>query len=206
MIWKTERRKIADLNPAKYNPRVMNEKEAEDLKTSLDTFDVVDPIVVNTNNTIIGGHQRVKLLAARGDVEVDVRVPDRELNTDEEMELNLRLNKNRGRFDFDALANFDEGLLNKVGFDAEDIANIFTRPGSPAGGVEKPEVTFTEELKEEHNYIVLRFDNEIDWLQVQSLLGLETVKALDSKEGFEKRGVGRVVDGAKAIEIIRGAA
>lgn len=49
-------------------------------------------------------------------MEVDVRVPDRELTLDEEMELNLRLNKNTGRFDLEALANFDEDLLKNVGF------------------------------------------------------------------------------------------
>lgn len=56
MLWTTERRKIADLNPAPYNPRVMDSGEVANLKTSLDTFDVVDPIIINTNNNIIGGH------------------------------------------------------------------------------------------------------------------------------------------------------
>lgn len=201
MIWKTERRKIVDLNPAQYNPREMNEKEAADLRQSLESFDLVDPIVVNLNNSIIGGHQRITLLKEKGVVEVDVRVPDRLLTQDEEIELNLRLNKNRGRFNFDELANMDDELLKKVGFDEEELKKIFTDAPSGGGG----EVAFTEELKEEHNYIVLKFENEIDWLQALSLLNLETVKALDSKNGFEKRGVGRVVDGAGAIEKIRGA-
>jgi len=56
---------------------------------------------------------------------------------------------------------------------------------------------------EEHNYIVLYFTNEIDWLQAKTLFGLKTVKALDSKKGFEKMGIGRVLNGAEAIERIR---
>ena len=78
---------------------------------------------------------------------------------------------------------------------------------------EEPEiegdVPFTEVLREEHNYIVLFFDNEVDWLQAESLFALETVKALSTRtdgqitEKSERRGVGRVLKGAEALEAIR---
>jgi ParB-like chromosome segregation protein Spo0J len=67
----------------------------------------------------------------------------------------------------------------------------------------KPEVEFSQELHESSNYIVLVFDNDIDWLQAQTLFDLKTVKALDSKKGFEKKGIGRVLNGPAAIEKIR---
>ena len=80
---------------------------------------------------------------------------------------------------------------------------------------EEPEVEgdvpFTEVLREEHNYIVLFFDNEVDWLQAESLFALETVKALSTRpdgvitENSERRGVGRVLKGAEALEAIRSA-
>ena len=71
------------------------------------------------------------------------------------------------------------------------------------------EVPFTEVLREEHNYIVLYFDNEVDWLQAESLFAIETVKALSTRtdgklsEASERRGVGRVLRGAEALEAIR---
>ena len=71
------------------------------------------------------------------------------------------------------------------------------------------EVPFTEVLREEHNYIVLYFDNEVDWLQAESLFAIETVKALSTRtdgritEGSERRGVGRVLRGADALEALR---
>ncbi len=71
------------------------------------------------------------------------------------------------------------------------------------------EVPFTEVLREEHNYIVLYFDNEVDWLQAESVFPLETVKALSSRKdgkiskSTERRGVGRVIRGADALEAIR---
>lgn len=71
------------------------------------------------------------------------------------------------------------------------------------------EVPFSEVLREEHNYIVLYFDNEVDWLQAESVFALETVKALSTRtdgklpEGQERKGVGRVIRGADALEAIR---
>lgn len=71
------------------------------------------------------------------------------------------------------------------------------------------EIPFTEVLREEHNYIVLYFDNEVDWLQAESLFFLETVKALSTRtdgvvtERSERTGIGRVINGAKALEDIR---
>lgn len=71
---------------------------------------------------------------------------------------------------------------------------------------EEPEVPFTEELREEHNYIVLYFDNDVDWLQAETLFGkyLTTKQALNSKEGFRKMGVGRVVRGADVLKDLGG--
>jgi hypothetical protein len=64
------------------------------------------------------------------------------------------------------------------------------------------EVPFTEVLGEENNYIVLKFDNTVDWLQLESLFDLETVKAYSSRtdgkitKNMTRAGVGRVVNGA----------
>lgn len=131
MTWLTERRKVTDLMPAQYNPRTATEKERQDLNASLDRFNLADPIIINKNNRVIGGHFRLKVLKDRGVQEVDVRVPDRELTDQEERELNLRLNKNTGSFDLELLANFPEEMLLDVGFSANELDNIFDlEPGS----------------------------------------------------------------------------
>jgi len=127
ITWTTEKRKVSELIPAGYNPRQMTEKQSKDLTTSLERFNLADPIVINTNNTIIGGHQRIAIYKHHGkmEVEVDVRVPSRELTPEEEKELNLRLNKNLGEWDLDALANLDEEMLIDVGFAASELDDIF---------------------------------------------------------------------------------
>lgn len=123
--WKTEKRKVSELIPAPYNPRELTEQHAKDLSTSLERFNLADPIIINTDNTIIGGHQRISILKQSGDLTVDVRVPSRTLTKEEQLELNLRLNKNLGQWNFDLLANLDEELLKNVGFESKELDRIF---------------------------------------------------------------------------------
>jgi len=121
LAWKTEKRKVSDLIPAKYNPRTLSDKQSKDLSNSIQKFSLADPIIINKDNKIIGGHQRIKILKDQGIVDVDVRVPDRQLSEKEEEELNLRLNKNVGEWDWDLLAKFDEDMLLGVGFDSNEM-------------------------------------------------------------------------------------
>ena len=125
ITWRNEKRSISDLSPAEYNPRQLTEKQAKDLDASLERFNLCDPIIINADNKIIGGHQRINILKQRGAVEVDVRVPSRQLTEHEEKELNLRLNKNLGEWDFDLLAGFDKEMLLDVGFDSAELDKMF---------------------------------------------------------------------------------
>ena len=119
--WKSEKRLLTDLIPAPYNPRQLTEKQAQDLTNSLTKFNLADPIVINADNKIIGGHQRINILKTQGVTEVDVRVPQRLLTEEEEKELNLRLNKNLGEWNFDLLSSIDESLLKEIGFTDFDL-------------------------------------------------------------------------------------
>ena len=126
LTWHNEKRKIKDLVPYVANPRQITDKQAKDLKASLDKFGLAEPITINTDNTIIGGHQRKKILenlvGVDPDYEVDVWVPDRELSIDEMRELNVRLNKNVAGWDFDTLANnFELDDLLDWGFEKSEL-------------------------------------------------------------------------------------
>jgi len=131
IIWTTEKRRAEELSPAPYNPRKWSDKDTAELTKSLERFNLADPIVINQNNTIIGGHFRLHILKQKGLSEVDVRVPSRLLTEHEEKELNLRLNRNLGQFDFDLLANFDEDMLKDVGFASEELDKIFQLDTKP---------------------------------------------------------------------------
>jgi len=122
--WKTEKRKVKDLIPADYNPRKISEKQRGELMESIKEFSEVEPVVINTNNRLIGGHQRISIYADLGKEEIDVRVPNRKLTEEEEKRLNLRLNKNTGDWDLELLGKFDMDMLLDVGFD-EELSDIF---------------------------------------------------------------------------------
>jgi len=87
--WINEKRKVADLIPADYNPRTITENKKEELIKSLNKLGMIMPIVIPKDNKIIGGHQRVALMHDLKIEEVDVRVPDRQLTIEEEKEANL---------------------------------------------------------------------------------------------------------------------
>ncbi|MDD5145195.1 MAG: DNA methyltransferase [Candidatus Pacebacteria bacterium] len=125
---------INSLRPAEYNPRTNSEKQAKDLKESINHFDLIDPLIVNSAperlNIIIGGHFRWRMADELGYEEVPVvyvNIPDIE----REKELNLRLNKNTGEWDWNLLASFDESLLSEIGFSSEDLDHIFDIEDNP---------------------------------------------------------------------------
>ena len=151
LIWHNEKRKPSDLVEFELNPRQMTEKQVDDLKKSIDEFNLVEPPAIDIDNKIVSGHQRMKILAmfGRGDEEIDVRVPNRKLKEEEFKRCNVRMNKNRGEWDWDMLANnYDVDWLKDVGFDKEMESILAEKK-------ETPEVEFSEELLLEHNYVVL---------------------------------------------------
>ena len=85
LAWRTESRKISDLVPSAINPRTMSPKQIEDLKQSLQKFNLVEIPVIDTNNNLIAGHQRLMVmkLLGRGEETIDVRVPSRKLSKKE---------------------------------------------------------------------------------------------------------------------------
>ena len=122
--------KICDLIPANYNPRKdlkEGDIEYEKLKASLERFELVEPLVMNVRtNTLISGHQRLKILKDLGYDTVDVVIVD--LSPKEEKLLNLNLNKICSEWDFskleDLFKEFEVDNLKITGFDLEEITGI----------------------------------------------------------------------------------
>ena len=70
---------VSVLKPAAYNPRKKlkpGDKEYEKIKNSIEEFGFADPLVVNADMTIIGGHQRLTVAMALGYTEVPCAVVD----------------------------------------------------------------------------------------------------------------------------------
>jgi site-specific DNA-methyltransferase (adenine-specific) len=119
---------ITNLHPADYNPRKdfkPDDSEYQKIKRSIEEFGYVDPVIVNADKTVIGGHQRLKVLKDLGYEEIDCVVID--IDKDQEKELNIALNKISGERDTDRLKNifadFDAGEFDAelTGFDYAEI-------------------------------------------------------------------------------------
>lgn len=145
--WRLEKRSLSQLKDHPKNPRKLSKHDAEQLKTSLDKFGVADKPIINTDGTLIGGHQRKRVLKQLGYEEIECWVPDRTLSEEEIDEFNIRLNRNLGEWNWDILANeWDEALLLASGFEEAELVG----PKSS-----------TEEKKKKPK-IVLEFDKEDD--------------------------------------------
>ena len=127
-----ERRRLADLRPAEYNPRkqlTKDDPEYWEIRRSLETFDYSDPIVINSDGTIIKGHQRRAIMMDMGREEADVVVidiPDKA----KEKALNIALNKITGKWDDNllkqALLDLDlEGYdFSVTGYKRQDLEDL----------------------------------------------------------------------------------
>jgi DNA modification methylase len=137
-----EKKKIADLIPAPYNPRQSTAKQEKHLKESLEKFGLVEPIIFNKQTGyIVGGHFRVRELKKLGIKEIECVIVD--LNEADEKELNIRLNANTGSWDWDTLANdWDVVDLDKWGLEIPQFDTVEELEASeddyevPEGGME----------------------------------------------------------------------
>ena len=123
-----ERRPLSSLHPADYNPRkklTPSDPEYKNIERSLKEFGYVDPIIINQDGTIIGGHQRCTVLQDLGETEADVIVLD--LSKDDEKALNIALNKIGGEWDMqklrDALGDLTLSKLdvNTTGYSDDEL-------------------------------------------------------------------------------------
>lgn len=126
-----ETKKIDSLNPAAYNPRkdlTPEDEEFQKIVKSIETFGYVDPIIINKDGTIIGGHQRYKVLKYLKYTEIQCVVLD--ISKEQEKLLNIALNKISGDWDKDKLEELLAELQNEdldlsvTGFDFDEIDDI----------------------------------------------------------------------------------
>lgn len=196
---------IDKIKPAQYNPRKdlkTGDKAYKDIKRSLEEFGLVDPLIWNKRTgNLVGGHQRLKVLQAEGAKKVRVRVVDIPLA--KEKVLSITLNKVGGRWDKKKLASLlleieDDDLIT-TGFDEDEIDELI---GEVENGIDG-KIKFSEELDEENNYVVLVFRKSTDWLHAQTIFDLESVYSKRRNGKPWSKGMGRVLDGLKAIDTIR---
>ena len=196
------------------NPRQWTRTDIDQLAKSLtETPELFEarPIIAVPHEgkyIILGGNLRYEASKANKAKEVPAIILPADTPVAKMKEIVIKDNGNFGDWDIDILANEwgdlplnDWGVKEAINVE-EEVAKAMKEEEVVA------QIPFSEVLGEEHNFVVLFFDNEVDWLQAQTLLELEPVKAWPTKKGgtnsedFKRVGVGRVLNGAKAIEKI----
>jgi hypothetical protein len=106
----------------------------------------------------------------------------------------------------DLLSEIDTGIIDieLTGFTEDEIEKMMTENAD----MEKPQIELTPELFEEHNVLVLYFDNSIDWNAAIETFGLKTVtdqlgmRAKNKKGEPGRKGIGHVLRGADVLKMV----
>ena len=143
--WHLETISIKLLKNHPKNPRQINKDQMRHLEGLIKKFGLIDKPIVNQDMTIIGGHQRIKILKKMKAKEVECWVPDHLLTDEEINHLCVGLNLNQGSWDYDILANeWNPVDLLSWGFTEEQLL-----------GLSKEEETATAALEEEEDEGIL---------------------------------------------------
>lgn len=209
--------KHANIEELVYDDHNFNQHTAEGmelLEKSIRENKFGRSILIDKDNRIIAGNgiveaatktgtKKIRVIETDGDELIAVKRKDLSLDSTEGRRLALADNATSAanlKWDEEELKIL-EGFDVPIGEWGVEMPKIWNKEKK-----ENAEVPFSEVLNEEHNYICLYFDNSVDWLQACTLFGLERVRSLSTREGGDNKayqiGLGRVVNGAQAIERI----
>ncbi len=202
MKLKIEYKKVEDLAPYELNSRTHSEEQVVQIANSIKEFGFTNPILLDGDNGILAGHGRLaasKLLEMKEVPTIQLS----ELSEDQKRAYVIADNKIALNADWDTDilkmeltdlmdAKYDVSL---IGFDDKEILKLFDDEKGTVVG----EIKFSEELLESHNYVVLYFDNDIDWLSAQTHFKLDSVYSKRSNGKPWSKGIGRVVHGGNYL-------
>ena len=153
----TKKLKLSQIKPNPTNPRKIGKVEMERLVKSLQDFPEMlelREIIVDENNTILGGNMRYRALKKIGEKECIAKIVTG-LTVDQKREFIIKDNSSFGQYDMDALANLwsdlplvewgvdlpedwmggDKTEVKEDDFDADSVAESITDPITKTGDV-----------------------------------------------------------------------
>lgn len=216
--WKNSIVGYDKVNPEKLVPnpenwRLHGELQQKTMNDVLSEVGWIQNVIVNkTTGRIVDGHLRVSLALARGEKEVPVTYV--ELSEEDEKKALATLDPLSGLADadieaFSLLADTMETdslwikeLLRKT---SNDILNDREEDEEEEENPHDKEIQEMELAPFEHyDYIVFMFRNDQDFSGACEKLGIEKASMTIPDSNRVKIGLGRVVDGAKAIAKLQG--
>ena len=199
----TKMEDVVNLVPHPQNPNKHPDKQIALLAKIIRNSGWRSPIVVSKKTGfIVAGHGRLEAAKLLNVQNVPVDVQEFASDADEYAHLvaDNRIAELSGLSD-DKLSELLSGLSDQgydmelTGFGDNEVSKLLELKQEDVEG----EIKFSEAISESNNYIVLKFDNDIDWLAAQTHFNLETVTAKRQNGKPWSQGIGRVVDGASYI-------
>jgi len=170
---------ISQLKRMETNPRQMSDEQKARLRRSVEEFGVVEPLVINKDGTVIGGHQRLDTLEKMGRETIpcyrlDIPVEKAKL-------LNLALNRISGEWDEEKLAgvlsDLGEDLITLTGFNTADVERILTSVALDYGipnlpkKVEIFQITLYIKGKPEYEELLERYEGKNVFEKTEGFIG-----------------------------------
>jgi ParB-like chromosome segregation protein Spo0J len=204
------KKSIAELSNDPANARKHDDRNIESIVASLRRFGQQKPIVIDMNNIVRAGNGTLE--AARRLGWDSIECVKTNLKGSDAIAYAIADNRTSELAEWDSevlaaqlngLLVDDEELANAAGFTAEEIEAMLENSVEKDSDFNSPEITISPELHERQDYLVIVFDNELDWLVATQLLKVETKKASKVETStIEKTGVGRVITGQDFLKVI----
>ena len=192
------------VRPYDRNPRD-NAGAIASVAQSIKDFGFNQPIVVDTGKVIIVGHTRHAAALLLGLRKVPVLIADH-LTKAEAKAYRIADNRTADNSYWleDELA---EELLamtpdarKSTAFSDEELEDLLSEVEDAVPVVGR--IEFSQELLESRNYVVLYFDNDVDWLSARTHFKLKSLYSKRCNGKPWSKGIGRVVNGAKYLRRI----
>jgi glutamyl/glutaminyl-tRNA synthetase len=168
------------LNPN--NPRLIKDDKFKKLVQSIKDFPEmlnIRPIVVNQDMIILGGNMRYKACKEAGLKEIPVIITN--LSEDQQREFLIKDNTSGGEWDWNILANeWDSEQLEAWGLDVP--ISLESKDNNAEDIVEAEQ---SVQLIPGKEYLLIVFDNDIEFEQAKKELQLKMVRRGGYKEGSD---------------------
>lgn len=167
-------RRVGDLKLDFGNPRKIKKQKREDLEESLEKYDDFGIIVINEQNQVLGGNQRVTIFQRK---DPDKMVTCKMLvgyTVAEQKYVNIKLNSHAGEWDLEELGDWTADLMDSFKLDLE-------KPEKP---IEERSIKDMEPIHyEQYDYVLIACRNELDYNDLTRKLGIDggTVKVAKSR-------------------------
>lgn len=174
-------RRVGDLRLDFGNPRKIRSQKKSDLEESLEKYGDFDIIVINENDQVIGGNQRVTILQKKNpDMMVDCKMLVG-YTVSEQKYVNIKLNSHAGEWDLEELGNWTADLMDE---------SFKLDLGKLEAPVEERDIKEMELIHyEKYDYVMIVCRSELDYNDLVRRLGIEGAEVSIAKRKIKARAI-----------------